>query len=167
MMMGASVSQLDKMVFLDNAADMDAYERIQTRFGEIALRTDNAISFPRGLLGMPNKHKFFITNFPSAKLQKFKLLQSLDDYGLSFITLPVGLTNGIIAAEDLTAACKDLGIKMENLVALLIVSVHRSPDRVSISVNARAPLLIDSGLMLAAQYVFQTDKYKVQHYITA
>jgi flagellar assembly factor FliW len=115
---------------------------------------------------MPDKHGFFVTEFPSGTLRKFKLLQSLDDYGLSFITLPAGLRNGIVAAEDLAFACKELGIAVENLAALLIVSVHRSPDRITLSVNARAPLLIDSRLKLAAQYVFQTDKYKVQHIIT-
>jgi flagellar assembly factor FliW len=47
-----------------------------------------------------------------------------------------------------------------------MVSVHRSPVKTQISVNARAPLLIDTSAMLAAQYVFPTDRYQVQHLIT-
>ena len=116
---------------------------------------------------MPNKFSFFITDFPSEKLHRFKMLQSLDDYNLSFITLPLDLQNGIIAAEDLSQACKELNISVENLAILLIVSVHRGAQKVSLSVNARAPILIDSSMRLAAQHVFQTEKYKVQHYITA
>jgi len=97
MMMGAAVSQLEKMVFFGNtdSEDSENPERIQTRFGEIPLKKNYPLSFPRGLLGMPDKRSFFITNFPSKKLQKFKLLQSLDDYTLSFITLPVDIHNSV------------------------------------------------------------------------
>ena len=83
-----------------------------------------------------------------------------------FITLPVGLHNGIIAAEDLRHACHELEISPEHLSVLLIVSVHRLLQKVTVSVNARAPLMIDTRLKLAAQYVFQSDTYKVQHPIT-
>lgn len=162
MIMGLSVNRLENSVFFGT----EEPEVIDTRFGKITLRRDNAIVFPRGLSGMPNKFKFFLTEFPSEKLRRFKLLQSLDDYALSFITLPLDLQNGIIAAEDLSSASRELNIKIESLAILLIVSVHRTPQKVSLSVNARAPLLIDSSMRLAAQHVFQADKYKVQHYIT-
>ncbi len=165
MMVSVHVSQLEKMAFL-NGNPSENPEFIDTRFGRIALQVDKKILFPRGLLGMPDKQGFFLTEFPSEKLSKFKLLQCTDDYGLSFIALPLEMRNGILAPEDIALACKDLGILPENLVILLIVSVHRSPQKISISVNARAPLLIDTSLKLAAQYVFQTDKYQVQHYIT-
>ncbi len=158
MLMGASV-KIDNRVFLGT----EQPEVIDSRFGKIALRKDNPIIFPRGLLGMPDRFHFFLTEFPSEKLRTFKLLQNLDDLSLSFITLPIDVQNGIIAKEDLQTACKDLGISFENLAILLIVSVHRTVAGGSLSVNARAPLLIDSAARLAAQYVFPTDKYKVQH----
>jgi flagellar assembly factor FliW len=162
MIMGVSVNRLDSSVFFGT----DEPEVIDTRFGKITLQKKNPIVFPRGMLGMPNKFNFFLTEFPSENLSKFKLLQCLDDYGLSFITLPVDLENGLITVEDLSAACSTLAIKIENLAILLVVSVHRVPGKVTLSVNARAPLLIDSGARLAAQYVFQSDKYKVQHIIS-
>lgn len=162
MLLGASVNRIESRVFLGT----EQPEVIDTRFGKIALQKDSPIIFPRGLLGMPDKFHFFLTEFPSEKLRRFKLLQNLDDYNLSFITLPVDLHNGIITTEDLASACTDLDIKLENLAVLLIVSVHRTVSGNSLSVNARAPLLVDSSARLAAQYVFQTDKYKVQHTIS-
>jgi len=162
MMMGVAVNRLESSVFFKT----DEPEVIDTRFGKITLQKNNAIAFPRGLLGMPNRFHFFLTDFPSTKLQRFKLLQSLDDYGLSFITLPINLQNDIIMAEDLTHACAELKIAPENLVTLLIVSVQRLPGKTVISANARAPLLIDTSMRLAAQYVFPTDRYQVQHLIT-
>ncbi len=158
-MMGVAVNRLDSSVFFKT----DEPEVIDTRFGKITLQKKSPLTFPRGLLGMADKFNFFLTDFPSPKLSHFKLLQSLDDYDLSFITLPLGLQNGIIMAEDLSHACKELGIAVENLVTLLIVSVHRMPGKTTLSVNARAPLLIDSQMRLAAQYVFPTDRYTVQH----
>lgn len=140
---------------------------IDTRFGKITLKKENPIVFPQGLLGMPDKCSFFLTEFPSEKLKQFKLFQCLDDFGLTFITLPLDMENAIITKEDLATACKDLDIPSGELAILLIVSVHRSATTVTLSVNARAPLLIDTKRMLAAQYVFPHDRYKVQHTITA
>ena len=167
-MMGVYVTQMEKKIFPGGSAvpyDLETPDVIDTRFGRIELQQDKAFSFSRGLLGMAQKRDFFITEFPSEKLSRFKLLQSLDDYTLSFITLPLSFENEIIGAEDLFAACNELEMNIEHLAVLLIVSVHRSPSKVSLSVNARAPLLIDSKMRMAAQYVFLNDKYQVQHFI--
>ncbi len=138
-------------------------ETIKSRFGEISVDISRAVSFPRGLLGMPDKSNFVLTSFNSPKMEQFKLLQSLDELQLSFITLPVLMNNNIIAAEDIRNAADDLQIEYDNLVVLLIVSVHRSPDSVKLSVNSRAPLFIDVKQKFGMQYVFQKDSYKVQH----
>ena len=69
-------------------------------------------------------------------------------------------------ALRIICACKELGMAVENLVVLLMVTVQRTPST-RITVNARAPLLIDSSARLAAQYVFPSDRYQVQHLITA
>lgn len=138
-------------------------ETIKTRFGEVTVDTSKAITFSQGLLGMPDKFQFVLTNFPNPKMQQFMLLQSLEDTTLSFITLPLNMQNAIIQAEDLKAACRDARIDAANMAVLLIVSVHRSMSGVKLSVNARAPLLIDANQRVGVQYVFQQDCYKVQH----
>ena len=138
-------------------------EVIQSRFGEITVDASRSIIFPRGLLGMPDKSNFVLTNFTSQKMEQFKLLQSLDELQLSFITLPLDLNNSIISVADIRGAADDLEIAYDNLVVLLIVSVHRSPDSVRLSVNARAPLFLDVKQKLGMQFVFPNDSYKVQH----
>ncbi len=145
------------------SANVGAMITIKTRFGEIAVDTQKAVNFPRGLLGMPDKSRYALAGFPSAKMQQFKLLQSLDDHTLSFITMPLDVENSIISQQDIRAAAADLQIKEESLAVLLIVSVHRSPDAVKLSVNARAPLFIDAERKIGVQHVFQSDAYKVQH----
>lgn len=156
-----------------NSMDADApatgpkgEEFIDTRFGKIAIKRDNPISFPHGLLGMPECVNFCLLEFPVKKFPQFRLLQSLDDAALSFITLPLEMDNSIIEREDILKGCRDLGIPEPDLAMLLIVSVHRGAQDVRLSVNARAPLLIDAQRREATQYVFQNNRYEVQQALT-
>ncbi len=146
-----------------NPAMLQTTETIQSRFGEISVDLSRAVHFPRGLLGMPNKTNFVLANFNSAKMEQFVLLQSLDEIPLSFITLPIDYSNSIIAPADLRGAAQDLQIADDDLLVLLLVSVHRRPDKVQLSVNSRAPLIIDVKQKFGMQFVFQNDAYKVQH----
>ena len=146
--------------------DSGETETIDTRFGKVTIFRKNPIVFPNGLLGMPDKFEYCLTKFPSEKLARFKLLQSLEDNELSFITLPVDLENPIIDKSDVMTACKDLEISSEELTMLLVVTVHRTPSAVRLSVNARAPIFINTPRRVATQYVFHNNKYQIQHMIT-
>lgn len=141
-------------------------ELIDTRFGKIAIKRDNPILFPQGLLGMPEHVRFCLLEFPVRKFPQFRLLQSLEDNALSFITLPVEIDNAIVERDDIEKACKDLNIPVRDVAILLIVSVHRGASEVRLSVNARAPLLIDANRREATQYVFQNNRYLVQQPLT-
>lgn len=140
---------------------------IESRFGEVIINEDNRIFFPYALPGIPNSFNFCLANLPRTThegiFQKFKVLQSLDDTTLSFAVLPLDKENSFIETQDLLTACEALAIKEENLLVLLIVSVHRTPDSVSLSVNTRAPVLVDAENKLAAQFIFMDNKYKVRH----
>lgn len=141
-------------------------ETVESRFGPVTIDRSKAIFFPVGILGMPEMHHFVLTEFPNEKLRQFKLLQSLDDLSLSFITLPLDLDNGIISRQDVDTAARDMEIPVEQLGMVLIVSVHRGLTSVQLSVNARAPIFFDTARLAAAQYVFTSNKYQVQHFIT-
>lgn len=141
-------------------------EVVDTRFGQVTVYRKNPVIFPNGMLGMPDKFEYCLTKLPSDKLARFKLLQSLDDLSLSFITLPVEITNSIIDKEDILAGCKDLEIRPEDLSLLLVVTVHRLPNAVRLSVNARAPIFINTPKRVATQYVFRNSKYEIQHMIS-
>lgn len=141
-------------------------EVMDTRFGRVTIHRKHPLVFPNGLLGMPDKFEYCLTNFPSEKLSRFKLLQSLNDNELSFITLPVDVDNNIVERRDIDIACRDLEMKVDDLTMLLIVTVHRAGSNVRLSVNARAPIFIDTPRRVASQYVFHNNKYQIQHMIT-
>jgi flagellar assembly factor FliW len=140
-------------------------EIITTRFGKIAIRRDNPVTFSKGMLGMPEYTQFCLLPFPVQKFSEFRLLQSLEEHELSFITLPVELENGIIDRADIETACRDLGYGLNDLALLLVVSVHREMAQVRLSVNARAPLILDAQKRRAEQYVLHNNKYEVRHMI--
>ncbi len=138
---------------------------ITSRFGEVEVDLAEALAFPRGLLGLPDRQRYVVSVFPENKMPQFKLLQSLDDYTLSFIVLPLMLENPIIAREDLIIAAQDIGVALADLEMALVVSVYRSAEALRITVNARAPLLMDKRHKQGLQYVFPHSRYKVQHVI--
>lgn len=141
-------------------------EVVETRFGKVNVYRRQPIIFPTGMLGLPDKMQFCLTNFPSEKMARFKLLQSLEDNALSFITLPVELDNPLVAREDIEQAAKDLDIPTAQLAVLLIVSVHRESGVVKLSVNARAPILLHAVRRLATQHVFASTKYQIRQPLT-
>ncbi len=141
-------------------------EIIATRFGKIAIKRDNPIHFSKGLLGMPDKTSYCLLEFPVEKFAQFKLLQSLDDNELSFITLPLDTDNPIIERKDIESACRDLNFNVEDTVILLVVSVHREMSGVRLSANARAPLFMEANSRKAEQYVLHNNKYEVRHMIS-
>ncbi len=148
---------------LENAQSNPNKVSIETRFGEIEVATDNPIVFPQGVLGIAGNFNYALTDLPNEKLKQFKLLQSLDDAAVSFVTMPLALDNALIDRADLEKAAQDVGVTdFDKLTVMLIVSVHRSPHDVKISVNTRAPILVYVPTRAAVQYVFQNSKYKVQ-----
>jgi flagellar assembly factor FliW len=144
------------------ASTVPESEEIESRFGRVTIYPRQQIIFPNGMLGMPDKARFCLSHFPSEKMARFKLLQSIDDLSLSFITLPVDITNPIIEREDLEQAARDLEMPIDDLAVLLIVTVHRESGVAKLTVNGRAPVLMHIERRVAAQYVFPNTKYLIR-----
>lgn len=146
--------------------DATAPEEVDTRFGRVTIYRTNPLVFPNGMLGIPDRFEYCLTTFPNEKLARFKLLQSLDATDLSFITLPIDIDNAIVDRADIEAACRDLALNMQQITLLLVVTVHRAGPQVRLSVNARAPIFVDTTRRIATQHVFHTNKYAIQHMIS-
>lgn len=135
---------------------------IDSRFGRITINPQQSIMFPAGLLGMPTKMQFCLTRFPSPKMKRFSIMQCVEDQSLAFIALPLDVENPIIEQEDIAQAARDLELPLDDLLVMLITSVHRDTGAAKLSVNARAPVLVRVSLRVAAQYVFPHNKYLIR-----
>ena len=138
---------------------------IETRFGEMEFRLENAIRMPRGMLGYADFQEFGLANMPDPKLDQFKLLQSLTDHELSFIVAPLNPENDSIDPADIRLACEALGLNPDKAIVLLVVSTRRIGQMTQISVNLRAPVILDPTSRTAYQHVLLNNRYPVRHVI--
>jgi flagellar assembly factor FliW len=139
---------------------------IESRFGPVSIKPNNAINFPHGMPGVPGSNSFCLTDIPNAKTTQFQLLQSLNNNELSFIVVPSAYDNQLLEQTDLDDACSVLGITQDSLVLLFIVTSHDLPTGRRLSVNAKAPVFIDAHNKTAVQYIFQHNNYEIQHFIS-
>ncbi len=144
---------------------------INSRFGKLKINRDKAIFFPNGLLGMTEFKKFSLCKFPNPKFVDFQILQSLESEELSFIVLPVNNESekyaNIIKEELVTECCDDLQISKEEMAFLMITSIERDKktNNANITVNARAPLIINTSTRNGIQYVFPHENLDIRHQI--
>lgn len=138
---------------------------ISTRFGDMEFDRSQAIHMPRGLLGFPGKDCFALANLPQPNMEKFSLLQCLDDPQLSFLIVPFDMGSDIIEPADIERGREDLGIRTEDLAVVLIVTIREIANKPQISVNLRAPIFFDALNRKGVQYILANSKYPIQHVI--
>lgn len=135
---------------------------IQTRFGTIKINFDKTILFPAGLPGIMGK-KFCLAHLPNKKYEPFKVLQSIENENLAFIVYPLE-TIELINTEDVKECSKLFSIKKEDMVICLITSIHNNnPSIPKITVNLRAPIIIDAHNYFGVQHIFFHEKYSIHH----
>lgn len=139
---------------------------LATRFGDMEFDRAQAVHMPRGLPGFAGKRLFGLANLPQPHMQQFNLMQCLDDADLSFLILPLDPGIGIIDPADLESAAAGLNIAEDDLAVVLIVAIRDVGGRPEVSVNLRAPILLDTRHRIGAQYVLTNSNYPVRHVIS-
>ena len=136
---------------------------VQTRFGTVVVDRDNILEMPLGPLGFAQHREFALADLPNPRLAAFKLLQSLSDPEVCFVLAPAAQTEAMIAPSDIDAACAAAGFDPAETTVWLIVTVRSTADGVAMSVNLRAPLLLDLPRRTARQVVLANPIYSVRH----
>ena len=138
---------------------------ILSRFGEIHADVTKSIYFPKGILGFPENLHFVLLNFPHAdeSLQQFKILQCLNDHSISFPVIPAGFKNDFIDAADMEECISSVEVKKENFAMLFITSSQKQGEGLfRLFMNTKAPIVIDTSIQMAVQYVFTNNKYSIR-----
>ena len=147
------------------SAGTDESVTIETRFGPLTFPHASVVRMPRGMLGFADHQMFGLADMPDANLAQFKVLQSMDDPALSFIVLPLEAGVDVIQRADLINACRLLKIEFADSVTLLVVSTRLVGETTQISVNLRAPIVLDAPNRRAWQFVLPNSQYPVRHVI--
>lgn len=138
--------------------------RISTKhFGEIEVDPQKVISFENGIPGFEQERRFLLIDNEDAQ-SPFKWLQSINAGELAFAVVnPFAIRQDydFLLNEDVV---NSLAIEKEEDVAVFSIVVV--PEDISqISMNLKAPVVINVKDRKGAQIVLDTDRYSVRHYI--
>ncbi len=136
--------------------------RIKSRIGEVEIVDSNVLTFPRGLLGFDGRSEYAVLNLPNPGMERFKLLQSLDDPGLGFIVTEAASAANEIDPNDLQDAYKQCDVRPCDALTLLIVSARREAEGVALSANLRAPIVVDVPRRIGRQHVMSNGRYPIR-----
>lgn len=132
-------------------------------FGEIELTEEKIITLERGLMGF-EEYKRYTILYDSEKEGGTNIMwfQSVEEQGL---VLP--MINPLVVKEDYDPVVEDellvpLGeITEENLVILLTMTVPE--DIKEMSVNLKAPVIINADTRKGAQIIVENEEYEVKY----
>lgn len=132
-------------------------------FGKIEIMEERVIHFERGLPGFENVKKFVMLN-DEDKASPFNWLQCVDQPNLAFVVVnPFEIKKDYDVDIDDDVLNSIDAKKQEDLAIFSIVVI---PDEMSeVSMNLKAPVLINTKAKKGVQIVLDTEEYSVRHYI--
>jgi flagellar assembly factor FliW len=138
---------------------------VENKLGTFEFIPEKLIYFPNGLLGFAEFTAFGLTSLPNGESTDFRLLQSVENAELSFIVYPTTFETSLLNNDDVKALCSQFNIAYEQLVLMHIVTIREQAGKRIISLNLKAPLILDVGKQSAIQHVLLNDNYSVKHII--
>ncbi|MGO9259204.1 MAG: flagellar assembly protein FliW [Bryobacteraceae bacterium] len=134
------------------------------KFGRISYGEGSEIDFPAGLPGFEERRRFLAVQLPDTHPLVF--LQSLDDPGLCFVTLPVLAVEPKyrlrLSGEDLERLGLSGGRQPRigpDVLCLTVVSIRVSGP----TANLLAPVVVNVANLKAVQAVMADSGYSHQH----
>lgn len=136
--------------------------KTKTRFfGEIEIDENQIIIFVEGIPGFPEQKKYIILNDEDTD---FTFLQSTEEAGLCFITLPPAMIVGDYCFDLSDETVKKLELKNpEDAVTLAILNIPE--DFKKMTANLRAPIIINSKNNKGIQELLNDDNYSMKHQV--
>lgn len=133
----------------------DVKVNLNTRqFGELEFDDSIVYHFPNGLLGFEELHKFIVIN--DKETEPLRWLLSIEDPDIGFPILEIAQ----IAPEVNKEISADT---LNSLATFVVVTLNRSPE--PMTVNLRAPVVLNNAAKTGKQVVLNSDKYSTRHVI--
>jgi len=142
----------------------DAVE-IDTRFGRFTYSRAKIITMRQGVLGFSGYREFVLLTLPDPRFAQFRLLQCVSEPALSFLVIPNQPAHCGIDPADMSEAFTACGVSGADAAFLLIVTIRKSEGNVGMTVNMRAPIVLDLRRKVAQQYVLANSRYSIRHHL--
>jgi flagellar assembly factor FliW len=131
-----------------------------SRFGEFDIRQESVLTFPTGLLGFPESHRFVILDHDTDV--PFKWLQSLDEPGVAFVVIDPALFHASYHVDISSDALNEVkGVEQDELILSVLLTIP-SDDPTGITANLRGPVLMNLRTKLCKQLVL-SDEYPTRY----
>lgn len=139
---------------------------VKTSGGVRYVSESDIIRFPDGLLGFDDYTDFVF--FDIEGCEPFRSMLSVKDSGPDFVTIePLGIFDDYKPLDDISS-CESLDLsRSAEYVVLSIVTLSENPE--DITVNLRAPLIINLTTSIGKQVILNDDTYptRQQLYVSA
>ncbi len=137
--------------------------KVDTRvFGEIDIEEEKILTFEDGIIGFPDLKKFAIV-FDEEKKSEISWLQSLDE---PVFAMPI--MNPLVIKPDYDPIVEEELLKSlgnlvpDNMLVLVTVTVPQEIEKISI--NLKAPIVINADEKKAAQVIVEGEQVKYPIY---
>ncbi|GAA0746552.1 flagellar assembly protein FliW [Clostridium oceanicum] len=135
--------------------------KLNTKYhGTIEYEKKDIIHLEKGILGFENLKKFIL--FPAVDNDFFSIIHSIEDKDIGFVvTSPFEILKSYeLSLKD--SIIKKLKISKEDDVLILnIVTLNSEIE--NITVNLKAPIIINVKEKLGEQIVLDNNKYSIKH----
>lgn len=137
---------------------------VETRlFGEITIADEKLITFPEGIVGFPFLEKFALIHDAENENAPIMWLQSMDEPDFA---MPVMEPNLVIEGYNPTVDDEHLAPvgELADDQIYVLVTLTVPPEIEKMSVNLKAPIVINMANNQAVQIIVEDD-FKVKHLI--
>jgi flagellar assembly factor FliW len=130
-----------------------------SRFGTVAIKADDVIHFPEGLLGFNELRRFVLLDDPSDEI--FAWLQSCEDPNIAFPLLEPELFTTGYSVQLTKHDMETLGLaSREGARCFTIITIPQDPTQMT--ANMKAPIVINVEKRTARQCVLQDNSLAIR-----
>jgi flagellar assembly factor FliW len=137
---------------------------IESRFGDITIHESDGVTLPRGIYGFEEYTTYAVIDLPGQTITNFRILQCLDEVALVFMLTPLLHMGGLLIPKaDLCEATDHLSLDFDNCDFYAITTVCEKDNGLEISLNLKAPIVVDRQHKKAWQYILECSDYPVKY----
>lgn len=124
---------------------------VTSRFGEVEVTQESMVTFPSGLVGLPNHSRYVV--FDVEQGSGYQWLQSLDDTTLAVVLMPADVLEPDFAEQITEESVVDLDLKDDDHVSILVIVTipPGKPDQAT--ANFRAPIVVNLRTRIGKQII--------------
>jgi flagellar assembly factor FliW len=132
------------------------------RFGQVEIDSDDVITMVDGILGFEEVKRYVVINHRHDK-DLFKWLQALDRSDLAFVVMRPEKVFGDYVLDMSPEDLKKLQVQDEKELIVYAITVIPHNNPMDITVNLKAPVVVNSRNRLADQVIVSTEGYTLRH----